>query len=218
MAAPHVAGAAALVKAVEPGSSGAGLKALLLRSVDPVASLSGTNRTGGRLNVDHAARCGGQARAWIDAPAQGFEVDAGEPLAIRVLAGSCSLPAGVTVTASAGGSPLPLDARGDGLYTASLVPLAGPLTISVSATNGTSTDTQSVSGMAIQNYAIAPGGPPVTVTTGSAERPAPLRRAHRAANQPASQQRYDRHLDLLLDARLDLEARRLGARVRDTGG
>ena len=168
MAAPHVAGAAALVKAVEPGSSGAGLKALLLRSVDPVASLSGTNRTGGRLNVDRAARCGGQAKAWIDAPAQGFEVDAGEPLAIRVLAGRCSLPAGVTVTASAGGSPLPLDARGDGLYTASLLPLAGPLTISVSATNGTSTDTQSVSGMAIQNYAIAPGGPPVTVTTGSA--------------------------------------------------
>jgi subtilisin family serine protease len=168
MGAPHVAGAAALVKAAQPGSTGAGLKALLLRSVDPVSLLAGTSRTGGRLNVDRAARCAGEARAWIDAPAQGFEVDAGGPLAVRILAGNCSLATGVAVAASINGSPLQLDERGDGLYTASLVPAAGPLTISVTATGGGSSDTQVVSGMAVRNYAIAPGGPAVTVTTASA--------------------------------------------------
>jgi subtilisin family serine protease len=168
MAAPHVAGAAALVKAAQPGSTGAGLKALLLRSADPVSLLSGTSRTGGRLNVDRAASCAGEARAWIDAPAQGFEVDAGDPLAVRVLAGSCSLAAGFAVAATVNGSPLQLDARGDGLYTASLVPTAGPLTISVTVTSGASTDTQVVSGMSVQNYPISAGGPPVTVATASA--------------------------------------------------
>ena len=41
MAAPHVSGAAALVKAVFPNASGVGLKALLLRTVDPIAALNG---------------------------------------------------------------------------------------------------------------------------------------------------------------------------------
>ncbi|HET7855274.1 MAG TPA: S8 family peptidase [Gaiellaceae bacterium] len=165
MAAPQVAGAAALVKAAQPGASGAGLKALLLRSVDTVAALTGTSRTGGRLNVDHAARCSGEPKAWIDSPAQGFEADAGEPLAIRVLAGNCSDPAGVTVAATVNGSPLELGARGDGLYTASLVPATGPIAISVTASANGLTDTQAVSGMAIQNYAITAGGPPVTIAT-----------------------------------------------------
>ena len=47
MAAPHVSGAAALVKAVFPGASGVGLKALLLRTVDPIAALTG--RAGPRV-------------------------------------------------------------------------------------------------------------------------------------------------------------------------
>ena len=47
MAAPHVSGAAALVKAVFPGASGVGLKALLLRTVDSIAALYGTSRTAG---------------------------------------------------------------------------------------------------------------------------------------------------------------------------
>ena len=45
MAAPHVSGAAALVKAAFPNASGVGLKALLLRTVDPIAALSGASRT-----------------------------------------------------------------------------------------------------------------------------------------------------------------------------
>src|SRR5215204_4576983 len=59
MATPQVAGAAALARAVFPDASAVGLIALLLRAVDPIASLNTASRTGGRLNVDHAVRCGG---------------------------------------------------------------------------------------------------------------------------------------------------------------
>lgn len=51
MAAPHVAGVAALVLAQFPGTSTAGLKATILNSVDPNASLQGKTVTGGRLNA-----------------------------------------------------------------------------------------------------------------------------------------------------------------------
>jgi subtilisin family serine protease len=168
MAAPHVAGAAALVKAAQPGTSGAGLKALLLRTADPVAALAGTSRTGARLNVDRAARCSDQPRAWIDSPAPGFEANAGEPLAIRVLAANCAAPGGASVAATVNGAPLELAARGDGAYTTSLTPAAGPVTIAVTATSGGSTDSQTSAGMAIENYAITPGGAPVTITTHAA--------------------------------------------------
>jgi subtilisin family serine protease len=168
MAAPHVSGAAALAKAVFPGASGVGLKALLLRTVDPISALAGTTRTGGRLNVDRAARCLGAPEAWIESPVSGSEVNAGEPLEIRAFGAVCGSPTGVSVSASMNGSPLALSARGDGLYTASLVPSAGPVNLTVTAAAGASTDTQSVSAMANQSYDIAPAGPAVTVTTHSA--------------------------------------------------
>ena len=167
MAAPHVSGAAALVKAVFPNASGVGLKALLLRTVDPIAALSGASRTAGRLNVDHAVRCTGP-QAWIESPANGVELNAGDPVEVRVIGVQCGSPDGVSVTATLNGSPFPLVARGDGLYTATFTPSAGAINLSVTATSGTSTDTQSVSAMADQTYAIVPGGSPVTITTHSA--------------------------------------------------
>ena len=54
MAAPHVAGAAALVEAARPGSRTADLRAALLSSVDVKPALSGLAVTGGRLNADAA--------------------------------------------------------------------------------------------------------------------------------------------------------------------
>ena len=89
MATPQVSGAAALAKAVFPNASGVGLKALLLRDVDPVAALNAAYGTGGRLNVDHAARCWGAPQAWIDSPANGTELDAGDPLEIRAVGVLC---------------------------------------------------------------------------------------------------------------------------------
>lgn len=51
MATPHVSGAAALYKALNPGATAAQVKAALLNSATPTASLSGRVLTGGRLNV-----------------------------------------------------------------------------------------------------------------------------------------------------------------------
>jgi subtilisin family serine protease len=167
MATPHVSGAAALVKAVFPNASGVGLKALLLRTVDPVAALAGASRTAGRLNVDHAVRCTGP-QAWIDSPANGVELNAGDPLQVQVIGVQCGSPNGVTVTATLNGSPFPLDARGDGFYSATFTPAAGAVNLSVTASNGTSSDTQSVSAIVDQTYAIVPGGSPVTIATHSA--------------------------------------------------
>ncbi|NJM61512.1 MAG: S8 family serine peptidase [Oscillatoriales cyanobacterium RU_3_3] len=54
MAAPHVAGAAALLLAQKPNQSPAQLKNILMESADRVTSLEATTVTGGRLNVHQA--------------------------------------------------------------------------------------------------------------------------------------------------------------------
>ena len=51
MAAPHAAGAAALVRAAGPASGTAGLKAALLGSTEPKPAYAGRSLTGGRLNA-----------------------------------------------------------------------------------------------------------------------------------------------------------------------
>ena len=167
MAAPHVAGAAALAKARFPGATGVGLKSLLLRSVDG-APLVGLVRTAGRLNVNTAVRCGESPSVWIESPAQGFEARSDEPLPIRVLASRCGTPSGVTVQVESNGLPIQLSPRGDGLWTASHTPLgASALTITARAQVGLDGEesTHQVSGVVVQHQRIEPGGPPVTVTT-----------------------------------------------------
>ncbi|MFN3649235.1 MAG: S8 family serine peptidase [Armatimonadota bacterium] len=54
MAAPHVAGAAALLLSYAPGLSVADLKNRLLQNTDPVSALNGKAVTAGRLNVHRA--------------------------------------------------------------------------------------------------------------------------------------------------------------------
>ncbi|GAA4049532.1 hypothetical protein GCM10022409_40170 [Hymenobacter glaciei] len=51
MATPHVSGAVALYASTHPGSSAATIKAAILNSATPTASLAGKCVTGGRLNV-----------------------------------------------------------------------------------------------------------------------------------------------------------------------
>jgi len=51
MAAPHVSGAAALVRAHFPGMSGREIKRRLMAGAEPVASMAGLTVTGGRLNI-----------------------------------------------------------------------------------------------------------------------------------------------------------------------
>jgi len=59
MASPHVAGAAALVKALRPGATVAQLRADLLQGGDPVAPLALTTTSGRRLNARGALQHGG---------------------------------------------------------------------------------------------------------------------------------------------------------------
>ncbi|HSJ03975.1 MAG TPA: S8 family serine peptidase, partial [Verrucomicrobium sp.] len=54
MATPHVSGAAALLKAANPGMNFAQIKAALLAKTDPVANLANKTMTGGRLDVGNA--------------------------------------------------------------------------------------------------------------------------------------------------------------------
>src|SRR5688572_31170114 len=55
MAAPHVAGAAALLASIDPSLSVDSLKLLLLQQVDPVPAWAGLVASGGRLNLFRAA-------------------------------------------------------------------------------------------------------------------------------------------------------------------
>jgi Subtilase family/Fervidolysin N-terminal prodomain len=166
MATPHVAGAAALAWSAFPSASAVGVKALLLRTVDPNASLAGRTTTGGRLNVGTALACAGTPQAWVEAPASGFAVGVGDELPVSILAASCGDPDAVTVTATVNGAPLTLLSRGDGLYTGALSPSqAGGVTLQVTTASAGGTDVQTVSGSATQTYPIVPGGDPVTVAT-----------------------------------------------------
>ena len=170
MATPHVSGAAALAKAAFPAASDVGLKALLLRTADPNASLAGRTTTGGRLNANAAVTCSDAPFVWLDAPAPGFTVSSGRPVELRAIATRCADPSGVTVTADANGVPLELTARGDGLYTATYTPAdAGALTLTVSAAVGTLTDSRSVQGSSLRAYSIVPGGPALTITAAPSE-------------------------------------------------
>jgi subtilisin family serine protease len=166
MAAPHVAGAAALAKAAFPSAGALGLKALLLDSVDPKPSLSDLTASGGRLNAAAAVGCAEAPKLWLEAPGPGFEGEVGTGLPVRVIATRCASPSGVTISASANGSPIALSARGDGLYTGTYTPTdSGPQTISATATAGGSSETRTISGNATGVYPITVGGAPVTITT-----------------------------------------------------
>ena len=154
MATPHVAGAAALVKAARPGAGSMAIKALLLRTVDAKASLAET-ATGGRLNVGSAVRCSGTPQLLLDEPAAGFSAIPGEPLRVVALAGVCGEPT-AAIQATANGTAFTLAARGDGYYSGTFVPTAiGPLTIAVTATAGGVTDTRSVAGTVAENYVFS---------------------------------------------------------------
>jgi subtilisin family serine protease/uncharacterized protein YhfF len=175
MATPFVTGAAALARSAFPSASAAGLKALLLRTVDANASLTGKTTTGGRLNVGRALACSAAPQVWLEEPRPGFGVDLGQTLPIRVLAGNCGDPAGVAVAVTANGTPIPLTARGDGLFTGTYtVTDSGGITIRATSTAGPLTDVQTAAGSATKVYSIVPGGAPVSVTTVAADENARL--------------------------------------------
>ena len=155
MSAPHVTGTAALAAAAFPSATGAGLKALLLRTVDPKPSLVGVTTTEGRLNAGRALTCTGSPKTWLESPRPGFTATLNDTVPVTVLASNCASPAGVSVTANAGGVPIPLTARGDGLYTGTFTATAGgPVTLTATASVGALTDSQSASGTVDGTYRL----------------------------------------------------------------
>ncbi len=163
---PHVTGAVALVKAAFPNATSFGLKALLLRTVDPNAALATKTVSGGRLNVGNALGCDGQPQVWLEAPAPGFAVDVGTSVDVVALAGACGDPSGADASVTVNGEAVTLTTDGDGLYTGSFVAgEAGALEVTATATSGAATDSVSVSGAASTVYPIVAGGAPVEVTS-----------------------------------------------------
>ena len=156
MATPHVAGAAALVEDRFPGATLYGIKALLMSSVDPAASLAGKTVTGGRLNIGSALACANEPKVVLSAPANGFVAGVGDAIPIKVLGADCAVPAGVSsVTATVNGAPVTLSAANpdSGLYTGSYT-VTGPGALSVTATvsAGGLQASRTANGNAFPNY------------------------------------------------------------------
>jgi uncharacterized repeat protein (TIGR01451 family) len=141
MAAPHVAGVAALVLAQTPGLSTAQVKSAILDNVDPIFSLAGKTVTGGRLNA---------ARALGIPPGPDFALAAAPPT--QSISPGSTATYTVTITPSAGfaGS---VDLSASGLpagATASFSPnpatTTSTLTVNTLATTPTGTSTPIVTG------------------------------------------------------------------------
>jgi subtilisin family serine protease len=156
MATPHVAAAAALVEDRFPGATLYGIKALLMNSVDPAASLAGKTVTGGRVNVGNALACDNGPQVVLGAPANGFVAGVGDVLPIEVLGANCAVPAGVSdVSVTVNGAPVSLTASSpdSGLYAGNYtVGGEGALTVVATVTVGALTDTQTVNGNAFRSY------------------------------------------------------------------
>ena len=153
MATPHVAGAAALVKAADPSATAAGIKALLMSSADPIAALSGKTVSGARLNVGDAVLCDSQPQLAVNEPAPAFVAGLGTALEISLVGTNCAHPAGATVTATADGAPIALDAGGDGGYTATVTPHElGALDLVFEVTVGAVSVARTITGSVVENY------------------------------------------------------------------
>jgi subtilisin-like proprotein convertase family protein len=88
MAAPQVAGAVALLRAVKPTASAVEIRQTLLDSVDPIADLQGKTVSGGRLNIARAldiiGLTGPVVRTVLPGPVTG-QVDPATNTALRTL-------------------------------------------------------------------------------------------------------------------------------------
>ena len=152
MATPHVSGAAALLKAHFPSATAYGLKALLMRSVDPKASMQGITVTGGRLNVFNAVSCVNAPKAVLLTPLNGFSVLTGQPIAIRMFGANCASPAGLgNVSVNVNGTPVTMTAASpdNGRYSGTYTPTSGgPLVVTATVTISGNSDVATATGTA----------------------------------------------------------------------
>ncbi len=139
MAAPHVAGSAALVLAEDPSLTLVELKAAILDNVDAIVALTGISVTGGRLNVANAV--GGLTRVEVT------------PLA-------ATLAAGTSQQYIASGGTAPYNWSVSNGAVASINPTTGLLSALVAGqTNVIATDANGVSGNAQLNVTTVLASP-----------------------------------------------------------
>ena len=131
MAAPHVAGLAALLKAQTPSRDWRAIKNLLLSGGDVKPALTNKTITGRRLNAANAMTCADRPLFSVVAVPAAFTVNVANT--VSVLSVNCASAAGpVTATTSSGQTftllddgVAPDDAAGDGIFTATWTPAQG---------------------------------------------------------------------------------------------
>jgi hypothetical protein len=134
MAAPHVTGVAALLKAQDQNRDWRAIKNLLISAGDPQPSFTETTIGGNRLNAHRALTCtDAPVLARLSPTRNALSVPSGTPVTLSVLNINCATPQGqVTVTVNPGNQHVILkddgqlgdQAANDGQYTALWTPPA----------------------------------------------------------------------------------------------
>lgn len=131
MAAPHVAGLAALLKSADLARDSRAIRNLILAGADPLAALAQTTATGRRENASGSLTCtDSHVLAVVQYPSTAPTYSVGVPTTLSVISINCAAPVGPVSLTTAGGEQLALlddgvfpdVVAGDGTFTCRWTP------------------------------------------------------------------------------------------------